>query len=232
MNSLAVRSLYDHLILRYAIACTTIMIAVFAASRLVWGDVDAIDRTILIALRDQAAQPGVFWTGMKQLMLFLTFIGSFTVLAVLTLIVAGMLVWARRGRVAARLVIAAGSGMAAANLLKLVVGRVRPEVVPHWIGVSSLSFPSGHTSDSTIAYLLMAMLAIDLAKRVAVQRAIAASIVVPIALIGASRVYLGVHWPTDVLAGWAFGSMWVFTVEPFLRHPDSYYGLFIQRNDR
>lgn len=220
MSGLAGQFPHRFLIGGYAILCTAVMIVMFAASHWVWGDVDTIDRTALIVVRRQALHPGSYWLAMKQIMLFLTSIGSFPVLAILTLAVAAILVRARRGQVAARLVIIAGVGMAAANLVKLVIGRARPEVVPHWIDVSTLSFPSGHTADSSIAYLLIAMIAIDATPRVAVRRTIAGLGISLVVLIGISRVYLGVHWPTDVLAGWAFGSTWVLLVAPLLRRPD------------
>lgn len=211
------RPVYDRLIAWYALACTVLMILWFVVSRQLFGDFDGLDRAVLIGLRRHAAQPGDLWVAIKRIMLFLTMIGSFPVLAILILAVASVLVWARRGKLATRLVLAAGSGMAAANLLKMVVGRARPEVVPHWIEVSSLSYPSGHTSNSSIAYFLITMVAIDAVDRTEKRRAIGAAATVLVILIGISRVYLGVHWPTDVQAGWVFGSAWVALVAPLLR---------------
>jgi undecaprenyl-diphosphatase len=84
---------------------------------------------------------------------------------------------------------------------KYFIGRIRPEAMDQLVPVHSLSFPSGHAANSMIVYLAIALLLF--AGRAAVGAAICFSL-----LIGLSRILLGVHWPSDVLGGWAFGLFW------------------------
>ena len=89
--------------------------------------------------------------------------------------------------------------------------RTRPEIVPHLIETTSESFPSGHAASAASIYLLLAaMLAPSLPTSAARRYVFAAAIVMAL-LVGASRVVLGVHYPSDVLAGWSFGVGWTMT---------------------
>lgn len=93
----------------------------------------------------------------------------------------------------------------AVELTKLVVERSRPDVIPYTVSVTSFSFPSGHAANSMITFLSLAfILTPQEYRRRSVMGAVAASVVV-----GATRPMLGVHWPSDVMAGWAFGILWV-----------------------
>jgi undecaprenyl-diphosphatase len=97
-------------------------------------------------------------------------------------------------------------GRGISELQKYWIGRVRPDVSPHLVVVKTSSFPSGHATSSMIFYLTMA-LALTVGTRW--HRVAAAGAVVLSLLIGTSRVMLGVHWPSDVIGGWAFGMLWV-----------------------
>ena len=100
------------------------------------------------------------------------------------------------------------SGSVVVILTKNLVGRARPTLTDHLVQVSSLSFPSGHAANSAIVYLTMAVL-INRTVSDRIGRAyISAAAVLLVGLIGFSRIYVGVHWPSDVLAGWAFGTLW------------------------
>jgi undecaprenyl-diphosphatase len=80
--------------------------------------------------------------------------------------------------------------------------------VPHLVDVTSTSFPSGHATDSALVYLtLAALLARTVPERVLRLYLIGIAILLTL-LIGSSRVYLGVHWPSDVVAGWTLGAAW------------------------
>jgi undecaprenyl-diphosphatase len=138
-----------------------------------------------------------------------TFLGSTLWLVCVSLLVSAWLLFKRRTADVA-LLLAAGLGSSAiTNLVKVLVARARPEVVPHLDPVSTLSFPSGHSCSSAAVYMALALiLAADrLHRRIAM--AVAVLLAVAIAF---SRVYLGVHYPTDVLAGLALGWLWVTAV--------------------
>lgn len=170
--------------------------------------VGAFDRALLTALRgaDPASPIGPAW--MRVALADVTALGGHTVIALLTLGAVGFLALRRQPRVAALLLAAVGSGMAASQLIKSVVARPRPDLVPHLATAYDASFPSGHAMLAATAYLTLgALLARAEADR-ATRRYLVAVALVLVVLIGVSRVYLGVHWPTDVLAGWALGAAW------------------------
>jgi len=97
-----------------------------------------------------------------------------------------------------------GRGLAEAQ--KHWVARVRPDVEPHLVVVKTSSFPSGHAANSMIFYVALALV---LTTGTRWHRQAAAGAMLGSLLIGASRVMLGVHWPSDVIGGWAFGLLWV-----------------------
>lgn len=138
----------------------------------------------------------------------ITTIGSTPVLAA---VAAGVSVWLLAGqhRRAALLVGGTTAGaLVLGPLLKVVVERSRPEDA-HLVLVNSWAYPSGHSLTSTA---VIGVLAVLVSRRLATRRARATAIttgVVLVALVGVSRVYLGVHWPTDVLAGWLIGALWL-----------------------
>jgi undecaprenyl-diphosphatase len=134
--------------------------------------------------------------------------GAAPVLALLAVVVAGVLWW--RG---ARLVVAVAPGMAlglagaAAAMGKQIIGRERPPAGLRLLSETEPSFPSGHATDSTAFYLTLALVVAVFVFRRPLARvsAVVAGVVLS-AAIGVSRLVLGVHWPTDVLAGWALGT--------------------------
>jgi undecaprenyl-diphosphatase len=103
---------------------------------------------------------------------------------------------------------ASAGGLIISSLLKHEFERRRPSVVPHLATVYTSSFPSGHSMMASAVYLTLgALLTRIVPERSAKVYFIAVAILVAI-LVGLSRVYLGVHYPTDVLAGWTAGSVW------------------------
>jgi undecaprenyl-diphosphatase len=167
------------------------------------------DETLLLALRnpvDRADPLGPVWV--EEMMRDFTALGSIGVLTIIVLGVAGFLVITRRRTEALMMVSAVASGNLFSMVLKGFFGRSRPDLVPHGSEVYTSSFPSGHSMMSAIVYLTLGVL---IASRHSDPRAkvfIMAVAVLITGLVGISRVYLGVHWPTDVLAGWALGTAW------------------------
>jgi undecaprenyl-diphosphatase len=93
-------------------------------------------------------------------------------------------------------------------VFKLGLHRARPEVVPHLAEVSNASFPSGHAMISAATYLTVGALLAHTQTSRAVRLYLLTLAVILTVMIGLSRLYLGVHWPSDVLAGWLFGAAW------------------------
>lgn len=137
--------------------------------------------------------------------IWITHLGGGFVLVPLALAAAAILWWQGKRRNALLLLATSLSGRAAVELMKLVIDRPRPSLDPYPVYVTSQSFPSGHAGNSTITYLALALFALP--ERLRLQ-GVAAALLLALA-IGSTRPILGVHWPTDVIGGWAFGIAWV-----------------------
>jgi len=135
-------------------------------------------------------------------------LGGTTVLVIVLSVVVGYLALEHRYAEVLLIVVAASVGGALSQILKLWFGRARPDVVPHLVSVASLSFPSGHSMLSVVTYLTLGALMARFARRRRIRMyCIGVSLVLAL-VIGLSRIYLGVHFPTDVLAGWSAGLAW------------------------
>jgi undecaprenyl-diphosphatase len=177
-----------------------------------------LDEAILRWFRQQA-EPGILrgpaWTG--EAMRDLTALGSPLVLALLTTVTSGYLVVSRRPHAALFVTLSAAGGGGLNFLLKEWYDRPRPEVVPQLTQVSGLSFPSGHAQISTIVFLTVASMMARLATTPARRVYILGSALCLAILVGISRVALGVHYPTDVLAGWVVGVVWSLVLAGLVR---------------
>ena len=100
------------------------------------------------------------------------------------------------------------SGLLVSSFLKNLFQRPRPDLVPHGSYVSSASFPSGHSMLSAVTYLTLGALLSRSQRRKRLKAYFLLVAALLSFLVGVSRVYLGVHWPTDVVAGWAAGACW------------------------
>lgn len=135
--------------------------------------------------------------------------GSTPSLVVIALLATAWFVWHRRRADALLVVIGSAIGLALAPLLKLVFTRTRPPIADHIVMVDSWSFPSAHSLNSMAVLGLLTVLAVRERPGRLRRTLIAALGAFLVILVGFSRVYLGVHWPSDVLAGWAVGALWV-----------------------
>lgn len=173
------------------------------------GDTRELDRQILLALRAAhdpslpLAPPWVTTAAMD-----VTALGSVAVLGLLVLFVAGLFAALRRWREAAVMVLAPGGGILLSQGLKSLFGRDRPEEAWRLVEAVNASFPSGHAMLSAVVYLTLGALVARFAKRRRVKAFAMTGAVIVALLVGLSRVYLGVHWPSDVLAGWCLGAAW------------------------
>jgi undecaprenyl-diphosphatase len=173
------------------------------------GDTAAIDETLLLVLRapDDTTDPlGPTWV--EELARDVTGLGGAGVLTILTLAAAGFLALQRRRWLAAYLLAAVASGVVVSTVLKLGFDRPRPELVPHGQIVYTSSFPSGHSMLSAVVFLTLGALLASGQRNLRLRAYLIALAVFLTTMVGVSRVYLGVHWPTDVLAGWTAGAAW------------------------
>jgi len=173
------------------------------------GDTESVDRAILLSIRsaDDPADPlGPRW--FEELCRDFTALGGVGVLTAITLAVTGYLLLEHKRRAAVVVVIAVAGGFAVSQVAKYGFDRPRPDLVPHGAHVYTASFPSGHAMMSAATYLTLGALLARVHSR---KRLKAYFLLLAAALslaVGASRVYLGVHWPTDVVAGWTLGACW------------------------
>lgn len=144
----------------------------------------------------------------EEMMRDFTALGSTGVLTMTVLAVAGFLVITRKSHSAILMVASVLGGMLLSSALKFLFDRARPDVVPHAAEVYTASFPSGHSLMAAVVYLTLGALLARTQSSRAVRAYILLVAMVLALLVGISRVYLGVHWPSDVIGGWAIGSLW------------------------
>lgn len=178
------------------------------ASEIGEGETTALDTVILRAMRETTGGDTVVLDVFRQLMLDATALGDPTTLILMVTAAAGWCLARRAYREAAFLVGATVAGGSLTALLKHLVARPRPDVVAHLVEVHSASFPSGHAAASAKIYLTLATLAAAARVRRAEKAFLIGAAILLVLLIGVSRAYLGVHWPTDIIAGWAIGGSW------------------------
>jgi len=172
-------------------------------------EIAAIDSGILLAFRDPAnlARPlGPAW--LADTMGDITALGGYPVLVILVASIVGFLtIWGRH-RSALFLLVAVITGTLVSQGLKILYDRPRPDLVDHLVSTHTASFPSGHATMSAVVYLTLAAMIIRLVDRRAIRAYVLCVAVALTVLVGVSRIYLGVHWPSDVAAGWALGAAW------------------------
>ena len=179
------------------------------AEEMAEGELQGFDRWALMLLRNPADAsdplgPGAVETAMRDI----TALGGVTVLTLLTVAVVVALYLRRKRASALFLLVAVLGGQVLSHVTKLAFDRPRPDLVPHGVEVLTASFPSGHSMMATTTYLTLAVLVARVEPRKPLKLFYIALAAVVSAAVGISRVYLGVHWPSDVLAGWTLGAAW------------------------
>lgn len=137
-----------------------------------------------------------------------TDLGSPLAVDVVAVVAAGCLLVARRWRQAMVVAVARLGELGCESAVRALVGRARPDLVPTLTTATGASYPSGHTAGSVATYGVVALLATTVLTRAATRWVLGVAGVF-VAAVGASRVLLGVHFPTDVLGGMALGVAWV-----------------------
>lgn len=179
------------------------------ADEVLEGSTASLDERLLLALRsphDPTDPVGPVW--FEELARDITAFGGIGVLGLITALAAGFLILRRKHHTALYLVIATGGGILASTLLKAAFDRARPDLVPHGQAVYTSSFPSGHSMLAAATLLTIGALLAGAQPNLRLKAYLLGAAVLITLLVGASRVYLGVHWPSDVLAGWTAGAAW------------------------
>ena len=173
-------------------------------SEIVEGDTLSVDQHVLQAVQ----QLRVTYPWIASLMRDLSGLGSTFVLTLLTITTVGYLALVSERMTALLVAASVATGSLLNSALKLAFGRLRPDPAFSDILVSGLSFPSGHASMSAIVFLTVGVLVASKRERLSERAYILAVSTALTLLVGVSRIVLGVHWTTDVLGGWAFGTAW------------------------
>lgn len=179
------------------------------ADEMAEGDTQAIDRRFLLALRNPAHSADPLGSrSFREAMRDVTALGGVTVTTLVTLV--GILAFLIHGRKRHAAILGGTVVLAeiSSEILKRIYSRPRPDLAPHGAYVYSASFPSGHSTISAAVFLTLAMLIASLEPNRWTKVMVYVLAMIMVLAIGVSRIYLAVHWPSDVLAGWSLGAAW------------------------
>jgi undecaprenyl-diphosphatase len=197
----------------------TVLLAVAGIAAGVWmfaalagevgdGDTQTFDRNVLLALRQPGTLAPLGPPALQDAARDITALGGVAVLSMVTMIAVGFLILDGKRHMALFVCGSIVSGLIAGTILKDIFQRPRPDLVPRAAYVSGASFPSGHSMMSAVTYLTLGALLARSDERKRLKAYFLLLAVLLTFAIGVTRVYLGVHWPTDVLAGWTAGAVW------------------------
>ncbi len=192
-----------------AVLLAGLWIFALLADEVMEGDTASLDRAILLSMRNPADVADPLGSPVvEEAARDVTALGGITILTFLTIVIGGYLILDGKRRLAGFVWGSVSTGVLAASALKYAFGRPRPELALHTVYAMHSSFPSGHAMLSAVTYLTLgALLARSDSRRRVKAYFMLVAVIVTLS-IGVTRVYLGVHWPTDVLAGWTAGALW------------------------
>jgi undecaprenyl-diphosphatase len=210
-----------HIVTLAALAAAAFAVWLFLelADDVVEGETRKFDESVLLAFREEADHDdpiGPRW--LEEIARDVTALGGTVVLTFLTLAVTGFFLLQRKWHLGIYVAAAVVTGLAASSLLKSGFDRQRPDLVEHGQVVYTASFPSGHSMLSAVAFLTLGALVAGAQKDRSLRIYILSLAGLLTIAVGVSRVYLGVHWPTDVLGGWAAGTGWALACWAVSRH--------------
>jgi undecaprenyl-diphosphatase len=186
-----------------------LLVFVGIANAALEGDAHRFDRALLLVLRDQEdpADPvGPRW--LELAMRDMTALGGYPVITMVAILALGYLAILRNWAAVLLVLASLAGGTLLNEVLKDVFDRPRPDLVAHLVQVETPSLPSAHAMMAAVTYLTLGALLAGAQPWPGLKMYIIGAAVTLTLLIGFSRVYLGVHWPTDVLAGWSIGAAW------------------------
>lgn len=195
------------------IALFSLFIFIQIADEVTEGDLQQIDEKILLMLRDNNDPSRALGPERLEFIVRdITALGSFTVITLITLFVVIFLLIKKEYRSVFYVLSASVGGAILLNVLKFIFARERPDIVQHLVSEISMSFPSGHSTISAVVYLSLAVLIMRVEKSHKARIFIISVALFLTFIVGVSRLYLGVHYPTDVIAGWSIGLFWALFV--------------------
>lgn len=190
------------------VAAALILLFGSIAEEVVEGDTHRLDRAVLMAFRapgNPADLIGPDW--FEEMVRDVTALGSYAFVIITVTAAVGYLLLMRKYGLALLLLAAEAGGMLISTLLKQLFDRPRPDL-EHAARVFTASFPSGHATLSAVTFLTLGALLTRVTSDRKSKLYFMATAIVLTVLVGLSRLYLGVHYPSDILAGWCVGSAW------------------------